>query len=739
MRRSWRWPTLISLICLTMLFVGVSIASGTPIGGSDHLDVRARHRHGKTLVRPRTQPPAVPSEPESLVNDPTADSTSQDTQSETAIALSGSNVSVVFNDSGSCLPNCFTSGTHFTGYSVSTDSGASFTDQGTLPSSTEGDGGDPALATNETTGTLYLATLDFDLTQIQVFGSTDGGATWSSPADASPGSSSVDKPWIAVDNFPGTGQGTVYVAYANYPAGGGIQIMVTSSPDGITWSSPTAVTTASDDLWHWGSYLVVAPDHSVHVFWLDIPQTGTPLNDSILTAASTNGGVSFGSPTLITTLSTTGFAGDLGLGGFSSMSVGHPAVNPANGDLYVLYNEVGAGSDRADVYLKQSTDGGVSWGSAVRINDDSGTNDQWSPAVAVTPDAGHIFVGFYDRRLDSSNDLIDWFGAIGSISSHTITFARPNFRISSESFPPAFGQDPVVRLNYMGDYDSAAADNTSFYTVWGDNRDGDTFFANQPDVRFAKLPASGVDLSLTKTDAPDPASVGDDVTYSLTVEQVGGPDVPTGVTLTDTLPAGVVFASATPSQGSCSEASGTVTCNLGTLSGMATVEIKVTPTGPGTLTDTATVAADQTDLDASNNTATEQTTVAGPSCTITGTEGDDVIVGTVHDDVICGLGGNDSLSGLDGSDIVLGGSGNDQISGGTGIDQVNGQSGDDVVVGGNAKDLVIGGSGSDTLSGGQGMDFLNAQDGVSGNDSADGGLGVDACQADPGDVVTNCP
>ena len=37
------------------------------------------------------------------------------------------------------------------------------------------------------------------------------------------------------------------------------------------------------------------------------------------------------------------------------------------------------------------------------------------------------------------------------------------------------------------------------------------------------------------------------------------------MTVTDTLPAGVTFDSATPSQGSCSESSGTVTCALGTL------------------------------------------------------------------------------------------------------------------------------------------------------------------------------
>ena len=67
--------------------------------------------------------------------------------------------------------------------------------------------------------------------------------------------------------------------------------------------------------------------------------------------------------------------------------------------------------------------------------------------------------------------------------------------------------------------------------------------------------------------------------------------------MTDTLPAGVTYQSATPSQGTCSQASGTVTCSVGSLAngGTATVAIAVTPQSAGTFTNTATVAGAQTD------------------------------------------------------------------------------------------------------------------------------------------------
>ena len=70
-----------------------------------------------------------------------------------------------------------------------------------------------------------------------------------------------------------------------------------------------------------------------------------------------------------------------------------------------------------------------------------------------------------------------------------------------------------------------------------------------------------------------------------------GPRDATGVTLTDTLPAGVTFESATPSQGSCSEASGTVDLRAGHASPTAqsaSVEIKVRPQVAGTITNEAT-------------------------------------------------------------------------------------------------------------------------------------------------------
>jgi uncharacterized repeat protein (TIGR01451 family) len=120
------------------------------------------------------------------------------------------------------------------------------------------------------------------------------------------------------------------------------------------------------------------------------------------------------------------------------------------------------------------------------------------------------------------------------------------------------------------------------------------------------------DLSITMLDVPDPVSVGGSLTYNLTVRNSSASTAAaTGVTLTDTLPASVTFTAATPSQGSCSQAGGVVTCNLGSIAigGSITVAIQVSPTQAGTVANSASVSGSPTDPIPSNNSASESTQV----------------------------------------------------------------------------------------------------------------------------------
>src|SRR5262249_8215095 len=158
--------------------------------------------------------------------------------------------------------------------------------------------------------------------------------------------------------------------------------------------------------------------------------------------------------------------GDLNLGIFRSNAFPQVVTNPTNpNQLFLAFDDKGPAPDRADVFLSISNDGGATWSAPMRVNDDATTHDNWQPSLAISPDGSRIGVFWYDRRLDPNNTLIDRFGAIGIVGDGTVVFT-PNFRISDTSFPTDFGHDPAVNSVYMGDYDQAVADNTSFYVPW---------------------------------------------------------------------------------------------------------------------------------------------------------------------------------------------------------------------------------------------------------------------------------
>jgi uncharacterized repeat protein (TIGR01451 family) len=162
------------------------------------------------------------------------------------------------------------------------------------------------------------------------------------------------------------------------------------------------------------------------------------------------------------------------------------------------------------------------------------------------------------------------------------------------------------------DYTTTAMDPSDDCTFWyvGDYvRAGQTRYTTR--IGSFQLPGCiAADLALAKTDSNDPAPTGRDLTYTLTVTNIGS-DPASGVTVTDQLPSLVTFVSATASQGSCGESNGTVFCTLGTVAtgGPVTIDIVVRPTQAGLITNSASVASPTPDPDQDNNADSENTSV----------------------------------------------------------------------------------------------------------------------------------
>jgi large repetitive protein len=149
----------------------------------------------------------------------------------------------------------------------------------------------------------------------------------------------------------------------------------------------------------------------------------------------------------------------------------------------------------------------------------------------------------------------------------------------------------------------------------------ETFFVNLTNVSGATIDdAQGrgdildddsavVDLSVTKT-GPASVDVGQPIEYLITVSNAG-PDQATFVLVTDTIPAGTTFVSATPSQGTCSGTT-TVQCQLGTIDADAEATITLVVTAPavnGQISNTA--SADSAETDPTPAAGTASTFVVG--------------------------------------------------------------------------------------------------------------------------------
>ena len=245
------------------------------------------------------------------------------------------------------------------------------------------------------------------------------------------------------------------------------------------------------------------------------------------------------------------------------------------------------------------------------------------------------------------------------------------------------------------------------------------------------------DLSLEKSDGPDPVVQNQVLTYTLAVANAG-PDPATNVVVEDKLPNQVDFVSVDASTGNCDTQGRNVTCELGELASdaSATVTITVRPRKGGLITNEAEVESEVEDPQSANNRDAENTTVTEPpgraTCkkrpaTIEGTDSGETLTGTDGRDVILARGGDDQINAGGGKDVVCAGGGNDVVRAGGGNDFVKGQAG---------RDRLKGQRGGDTLKGNRGRDNLK---GGRGNDLLVGGKGRDRCKGGAGrDIERSC-
>lgn len=478
-----------------------------PVGGNG-----LQGSHGN--APPRGHAPTAPGVSNIQVNNTAEDShqAEQTTQSETSQAVSGNNVVVGFNDSQSTLL-ALTPATDLTGYAYSKSGGATFTDGGVLPNAPGGviNFGDPWLA-GDSDGNFYFSTLMDDpqtgSLEVGVAKSTNGGQAWTSPTRLPPPSGVSPFGYSADKDALASGTGGLYDSWDDFtfnfdPNTGQFTVLsglpVSHSSDGgQTWSTVYAVQTTEFDSSNpcpFGQFIgaqpYVAPDGTVYDAVLKLIGdncTNLITGEEMWIYTSHNQGATFGSGVKIAdvTSSTQNFgAFVLGPGEFMR-NLEFPTVASSGGNLYVAWNDGGAGDGNSHIRLATSTDAGMTWSTSFVT---SGIYDEAQPAMSA--DSSGLHIAYY--QISTANDgtgLLDVYQSTSHDGGSTFSATR----VTNQSFPgvrnnPNF--DPIIAPAYMGDYISDVSDGQHQYIAWGDNRNSVTDFLypqarHDPDVFFAK-------------------------------------------------------------------------------------------------------------------------------------------------------------------------------------------------------------------------------------------------------------
>jgi hypothetical protein len=367
---------------------------------------------------------------------------------------------------------------------------------------------DPSVAYSLRDHAFYLSTLCYFSTtpasEVQVWKSVDGGATWSSSLEpatvitnhASDGSidASVfyDKELMAIDNTPSSSHfGRIYVTYTKFHMTGGSYARSDYCPVQAAYTD--AIPTADPAASVWGHTAIVPDAPKSKGVGGSATQFSTPLVDdrgaldvafvqedcntsidhALFFVRSTTGGASFGP---VHRVDQPGWFADNPNANDNLPGKGHVrfpntpslAFDATRHRLALVYqNNVHRTVSGADISLQTSNDWGATWAAPRTISitpaGAAARGDQFFPAIGVDSH-GHWFAMWQDTRLDPQDHLISTFQ--GESTDGGQTWA--NFDISTASFDPR--KSFFTCGCFIGDYNQIAVSDQVVLPTWTDGR-----------------------------------------------------------------------------------------------------------------------------------------------------------------------------------------------------------------------------------------------------------------------------
>ncbi len=366
------------------------------------------------------------------------------------------------------------------GWGYTTNGGASWTFPGRIDAGVFRS--DPVLD-SDAEGNFYYNSLTADagLTQFwcNVYKSTDGGATWDNGVYAYGG----DKQWQEIDRTGGIGHGNIYAFWTRFFTCPGCNGHFTRSYDGgATFLDPIDIPGTPQ----WG-VPSVGPGGELYIAGdgFTLAKSSTIQNSALPVAWDYSMSVSLGG-----SISFQGGPNPAGLLGQVWVATDHSG-GPTHGNVYMLCSvQPFSSADPLDVHFSRSVDGGQTWSTPVRVNDDPSNSNayQWLGTMSVAPN-GRIDTVWLDTRADPG-------GYDSELYYSSSTDAGVTWSANQVLGPPF---DPHVgwpQQNKMGDY----------FDMWSDDMGADLAYAatynGEQDVYYIRIGERCSEAGTVKLDSP---------------------------------------------------------------------------------------------------------------------------------------------------------------------------------------------------------------------------------------------
>ena len=357
-------------------------------------------------------------------------------------------------------PEIMIAGANTDNYFLSQDSGMTWTSH--KLTSPFGVWGDPVIVV-DTNSDFYFFHLSNPpagswIDRIVCQKTTDNGQNWTSGTHmGKDGTKAQDKEWAIIDRT----NNNIYVTWtqfdnygSNDPADSSSILFSKSIDNGLTWTPAKRINKTPGDCVDSdntveGAVPALGPNGELYVGWVgpdgivldrSTDQGDTWLDDDIF-VTDVPGGWEFTIP---------------GLNRCNGLPVTKCDVSggPNNGTIYINWTDQRNGTDDTDVWLVKSTDGGDTWSSPVRVNDDTPGKHQFLTWMDVDQVTGYLYFVFYDRRNHSDNQT-DVYMAVSTDGGQSFQ----NVKISEDPFTPRTQM-------FFGDYTNIVAHNHLVRPIW---------------------------------------------------------------------------------------------------------------------------------------------------------------------------------------------------------------------------------------------------------------------------------